>query len=192
MVFCEYCNKEYKGDKLKKSHLNTKKHKRNYNKKCGITFKELNDNLNEYNLIKIIINNLGSPLKDYKRYEKIYGKDFLKDQDFYFSECNNITDEFLDKYIDEINWCDIVLVGYGQYLYSSSWFKKNKRYYDKLKEKYEVDECTICEDIIFTDNLCLTTDGYSYICEDCDYYNEYCIICGDIKEKNEMCETCDD
>jgi hypothetical protein len=97
MVFCNICNKEYK----RKSHLKSKKHLELYNKNI-ISFKEINENLNEYNLVKICINYVKETIVI--QYERI--KDKLNEVETYENEIFSL--EFIKKYEDELDFDNIV------------------------------------------------------------------------------------
>jgi hypothetical protein len=166
MILCEVCNKEYK--RITWSHLNSKLHKTNLKMNSKISFKDLNENLNEYNLIKSCINYSKDTIEG--QYKRI--KDKLNKDETYKTK---FSIEFLKKYIDELDE-DLLLNNLNLY--------KGKPEYKEIFEEFDIIFCNECEeykeDVIYCDD----DQCENSYCEDCNSKKKYLIS----YDNNNYCE----
>ena len=128
-----------------------------------ISFKELNEYLNEYNLVKEILKySKYTPETHYQQLISKYGN--LDNEELYKNE--KLPDNFLIKYSEDIDW------GY-YFLYNNI----SEKIWKKCKEEIgwnEIGKCHSCKRITYVDSMC----GYCHIlnCENCsiNYYERYC------------------
>jgi hypothetical protein len=126
-----------------------------------MNFNTLNNNLNEYNLVRECIKYVGEPID--KQYERI--KDKLDDEEPYKTECFSY--EFLEKYQKEL-FCYYFVLNIDDIIKNSGmnkkdFLKKNKKALEYLFD----DDCEYC-------NICFKTQSYNGClncpkgyCEDC-------------------------
>jgi hypothetical protein len=139
-----------------------------------ISFEELNNSLNEYNLIKTIMEYIKyTPETHYNLLIEKYG-DF-NEEELYKNE--KFDEEFIIKYSDEIEW-----------EYYIMYHKITKNIWKKCRisiECYAIEECYYC-------------GGYGYLDSECDNNcNSYCQDC--LKERESCgeelecgcCQDCD-
>ena len=122
-----------------------------------ISFKELNNNINEYNLIKIILKYTGNPLEE--RYlelkERYIG---FNNVELYKNEI--LSEEFIEKYSNKINWAN---------LFNNSERKgyniiKLYDLYEDLLKRFYIAKCTTCNIIQFVSVWRTEKGWYCYKC----------------------------
>jgi hypothetical protein len=172
MVYCIYCEKEYKHIN---QHLKTKKHKKNYLKHFKITFKDLNENINEYGIITQIMKYIKyTPESHYNiLIEKYKG---LGNNNLYKKE--ELPEDFLIEYGEEIQW-DYYIES-GKKISNKVW----EEHIDFIRD-YEMMNCEICKTITYYEGQCEYT-GDSY-CKECINDHDYECKCRNGCPSNDEC-----
>jgi hypothetical protein len=159
MVFCEDCNKEYK--RITKSHLNSKEHRMNK----YTSFKDLNKNLNEYNLIKVIFNYSFDDID--KKYQRIKHK--LDEEYIYWEE--ELSIDFIIRYKDFVNWDHCV--GYLNELKEEILEGVEELENDKEKEDLWIIKDKELEEFFEKWNkIEIECKNNTFYCERCEYFRE--------------------
>jgi hypothetical protein len=155
-------------------------------------FNTLNNNLNEYNLVRECIKFVGKETID-EQYERI--KHELEDEEIYQTE--HFSYEFLRNYSDELNY-ENFLSNLDSIIENSKMNKKDyiEKYKPFLHEIFNnIDNlCMICLDCDIEEHCEICCKGYCSKCidvtgcirEDCDKYDKYYNECENCYIKNNL------